>query len=73
MNSWIYSIIRENIYEFDLEICLLIKTHLKNNEDIHVTGFNWIGQNRTRSKRRSGWLGFIIKLKLYYVSNYRHL
>ena len=34
-------IIRKNIiYQFDLNICLMIETYFESNEDIHVLGFN---------------------------------
>ena len=47
---------------FDFDVCLIVETHLENDENIHVPGFNWISQNIIKCKRPSGGLGFLISI-----------
>ena len=58
---------------FDFDVCLIVETHLKNDENIHVPEFNWIGRNIIKCKRPSGGLSFLINLELYSLYNVRLL
>ena len=37
---------------------MLTEPHLKDNENIDIPGFKWIGQNKLKTKRASGGQGF---------------
>ena len=60
------SLIRENILlSLSDNVWFITETHLKTEENIHVPGLKWIGQNRLKYKSPSRGIGFIIHLKLY--------
>ena len=64
-NEYNYSIREILLKKFNFDIWLIVETHLRNDEQIHVQGFKWIGQNRFKYKRPSGGLGFLVSLELY--------
>ena len=46
---------------------MLTEKHLNTNENIHVSGFKWIGQNGLKYKRLSSGLEFLINYDVYTV------
>ena len=82
MNGWSYRYednksaeLRRNIViKHSADVYGLCETHLRDNDVITVSGFKWIGQNRTNisenALRGSGGVGFLISDKLLTDYNY---
>ena len=62
--------IRSEIIQYmDCDLVSINETHLLNKDNIHLTGYRWIGLNRSKlhvnAPKGSGGVGILIKERLY--------